>query len=500
MSPPTKPTTCIDDLPPEMIRAVFEHLHPKDLAACSMVNRRWHAIYANFKLHRLVVIDFDPVREVRKWYNSNQPILEAERCDPAMALRLAEQPLLSDFKHLVLCGSFEYDLNMLNRFQQLVHLEIGIDLVGKVHLKLPRLRVLAFHRENMNCALSIGCPELSTLSYYARYTDLLDVKQPETIKSLETNLVDPECLDQFESVECLVTNQFRAINQATLLSLPKLRELRYIRDIDGLVLLFHNEVGTIDRVKRTVGEFMDEAKKLRGNDFRFTFSGFQLTNVNVDLIDFGVHVDINDSEWVCNEYVYLKNYHLIEPGALSFVLRIDYTSLLRNAAGEFPSCFSQKFTGIVEVQVHGAVADADHLLWFLKSLKFLRVLGFTGDAKLSQEFYNRLPAAARSLVSLRLEGSPKELHLNFDFILEFPRMPNLVIQPPLSLKSFVSLIRSSAKLVNPSFQVLPKEYARLWIQRKKGSTVWKITDFRRELVFESENADEIINFVEEYSA
>ena len=499
----TKPTTCIEDLPPEMISELFKYLGPEDLAACSVVNKRWHSIYAAFKLHRLVLTDsayhYDPTNEFLKWYGANQPIQEAELCPPAMFHHLSGKPFLSNFKQLALSGSFEFDLNELNRLCQLVHLEINIDLAGEVHLNLSKLRVLAFHRKNVDCALSIDCPELTTLVYNTWNANLLKVKHPKTIRSLETNL-GPEWLDQFKSVECLVARQFNAISKATLVLLPKLRELSFDSDMEYLVGLFHNDVGTVDRVKRTVSEFMNKAKKLRGSDFRFTFSGFQLTNVNVNQIDFGVHVDINDYEWLWNEYVYMKNYHLIEPGALSFVRHIDYPSLLRNAVGEFPLCFSQKFTGIESVQVHGVVANADHLLWFLKSQRFLRSLNFIGDPELSQELYDQLPTSARSLVSLALLLNPNVLHLNLDFISKFPHLSNLEIIPPLSFESFVSLIRSSAKLVNPNFQVLLKEDYRLCIQKEKGSTVWKITNFRHELVFESENADEIINFVEEYLA
>ena len=87
----------------------------------------------------------------------------------------------------------------------------------------------------------------------------------------------------------------------------------------NMIHYYYGEIGTIHRMKRTASEFVDETKKLRGSGFQFTFLGFQLANMNVDQIDFGVEVD---EEF---EYIYLKNYQLIEPGALHFVERIDYT-------------------------------------------------------------------------------------------------------------------------------------------------------------------------------
>ena len=223
----TKRTTSIDDLPPEMISELFEYLHLKDLAACSMVNKRWHSVYAAFKLHRLAAIDCHPNYpdyELSKWwYDSNRPIHETDRCSPAMFVRLAGKPLLSNLRQLALLpvSRFKFDLNDLNRFSRLEHLEIDIYFFGEgLHLNLPRLKVLAFHYNNVQCALSIDCPELSTLLYPGEDVDLLEVKHPETIRKLNTDLLGPK-LARFKGVESLVTEDFKAINKATLLSLQR---------------------------------------------------------------------------------------------------------------------------------------------------------------------------------------------------------------------------------------------------------------------------------------
>ena len=124
MSSPTKPTTTsIDDLPPEMICELFKHLHPIDLAACSMVNMRWHSIYAGFEMHRLVAANY---RFFGKWYHSGRTIEDRQRCSLEIFSRLANKPLLSNLKHLTLFTiGVSFDLNQLNAFRQLVHLEIS---------------------------------------------------------------------------------------------------------------------------------------------------------------------------------------------------------------------------------------------------------------------------------------------------------------------------------------------------------------------------------------
>ena len=93
----------------------------------------------------------------------------------------------------------------------------------------------------------------------------------------------PWKLVPFKNVECLIVHRYRAISQTTLLSLPRLREVHFKEKIESVVA---NEtrrgLGTVDRVKRKLSEFLDEAEKLRGCDFQFTFSGFQLTKAMLD--------------------------------------------------------------------------------------------------------------------------------------------------------------------------------------------------------------------------
>ena len=476
----------------EMISELFKHLQLKDLAACSLVNKHWHSIYAAFKVHSLVAFDDRYFFDFRKWYDSNQTIREEELCPPWMFVRLVEKPLLSNLRHLILASPFEFDLNKLNRFSELVHLEIKMDGVGgEINLNLSKLKVLALHGFNNDCALSIDSPLLITLLYKGREANQLEVKQPETIRKLDTNMVGPK-LDPFKSVECLVTREFGAISKATLLLLPSLKELHYNEDIE---LFFaeesHNGPGAVDRLKQTMNEFLDEAKNLRGSDFHFTLAGFQLHKVNADQIDFGV--DVNDEDGVkevSNEYVYMTNYHLIEPGALHFVRSVNYTDLMSNVSGEFPRCFSQKFTGIKSVKAT-EVPDADHLLWFLKSLRSLKELELE-ETELSQEFYDLLPASAPSLISLTLEDGYCEdgLQMNFNFISKLSRLLVLEIESVLFFESLPSLVRSVGKLQEVSFGVqLRKE---LFSVTKTGLK-WTIKK-ADVLQFKTRDPDRIVDF------
>ena len=131
MNSPTNatPTTSIEDLPPEMIDELFRHLHPRDLVTCSMVNKRWHSIYTDFRSVESL-IELDSLGFIaHRWYHSGQRIEEKELCDSKLFLRLFDRPLLSNLKRLAIChlGYLKFDLNNLNLnlFRELIHLQIG---------------------------------------------------------------------------------------------------------------------------------------------------------------------------------------------------------------------------------------------------------------------------------------------------------------------------------------------------------------------------------------
>ena len=502
MNPPIEPTASIDDLPLEMISELFEYLQPKDLGACSLVNKRWHSIYASFKLHSLISIDYED--ELCKWCDLNQTV-EKKFCSWLMFRSLADHQLLSNLNRLVLSANeckISFNLNKLNNFQHLVHLETySIPFFyGKVHLNLPRLKVLIIH--HWKCPLTIECPELSTLVYYELSTlayyerangNLLKVKHPETIRKLETNMVG-EKLVPFKGVECLVTKEYEAISKATILSLANLRELRYIQEISYFFFKVDRGIRLRDRVK--LSEFLDEAKKLRGSDFRFTFGGLQLANVNVYQIDFGLHFDRFGGAYVCSEHAYMKNYHLIEPGTLHYLEHVDYTLLLSGVTGEFPRCFSQKFTGVRRIYASAQVPDADQFLLFLKSLRLLRNL-YLEKTGLGQEFYDQLPASAHSLYELSLRKGYCEdgLQLNFEFISRLSCLMELSTSIGLSFESATSLVRSVGRLASCFFNFQSME--RVWMVKDSKAAKWQIFKDHvksSHLQFESEDPEEIVNF------
>ena len=509
--------TSIDDLPPEMICELFKHLHLKDLAACSQVSKRWHSIYVDFKVQRLVVFDRKG-SHIREWYQSGRRVEDHQLCHSDMFNRLAELPLLSSLKHLALCLNEpkSHEMNQLNRFSQLVHLEMGLGNAAeeKVHLSLPRMKVLVFHQINERCPLSIDCPVLSALFYRGEPEDkkLLDVKRPETIKKLDTRMFGAK-LDPFKSIECLVARQFGLISKSTLLSLPKLKELHYDQPIsayfeDHTTDFDGGAIGTFERMKQTLRMFLDDVAALRRSDFRFRFAGFQLirptnsmNSAILDSIDFGLQLikDLGEKrEFVFDEYVYLKNYELIDPDCtLDFIRVLNYIPLMRSVTGEIPMWFFEKFARVYCVTVvRGPVQDEAHLLWFLKSLRSVESLHLRGP-KLSQEFYDQLPAYLPSLRDLNSVSS-NEPPSNFDFISKLPDFMSFDITfnfwPSMGL--LTSLLRLPAKLdAELEFVFFFRGY--FGVRKERGSMKWAVAEVSGfyNLMAESEDPEEILNFL-----
>lgn len=247
-------------------------------------------MYSNcLKVHRLVSFKSFEF-SISKWSHSKQRIEEDELFKTQNFSELKNKEILANLKQLAICYNC-FDLNILNNFCQLVHLEIFLEnsKEGSVwKLKLPKLKILVLHpvhrfeNEPGHAHLSIDCPLLSVLLYDELETEnRLDLNHPQTIKKLETNTSGSK-LDRFKNLECLVTSEFKIIIRGTLVILPKLKELYFNKTIrcaqqDG-----------VERMKQSLTQFLAAVQELRTPDsFKFSFAGFHLTKTMLEQIDFG---------------------------------------------------------------------------------------------------------------------------------------------------------------------------------------------------------------------
>ena len=498
--------TTINDLPAEMVCEVFRHLHPSDLAACSMVNKRWYWIYAGFKVDRLVVSDSFYFIS-RQWAFSEMETEGKQLCSPKAFSFLVDQsgPLISNLKSLALFenetdsfdkSEFKIDLNKLNsgHFNQLEYLEINnyLDL-EELNLKFSKLKVLVLSRFNDICHISIDCPHLSVFLYAGETVEenLLDMKHPETVRKLVTSLAGPK-LAQFKNVESLRTAILRAFRKETFLLLPKLTEFHYFLGFENSFDQLDNRIGSLDWIKRALKEFMKDVRGLRGLNFKFRFWAFQMTSEKLDQIDFGMQVR-GGTEKVCDEYILLKNYRLIDwPDSIGCL----YYNYLMSVGEEIPNSFFKKFAKINIVIAVGVVRDEEHFLWFLKSLKCLKRLRLK-NVKLSQEFYDQLPLFGHSLVLLSIKSS--DLHLSFDFISKLsllPKLTKLDLEGVFSFDWLISLAKNFSNFsegFNICFDLLKKI---ILICKIRGPTLYKLCDDNHKVFYKTYDADGIVSTLE----
>lgn len=496
-----KPTV-IDELPAEMICELFKYLHLKDLINCSMVSKRWHSFYTVFKPYKLVAIDRQ-FYSISKWCDSDWRTEDKELCQQEWFNGLAEQHLVSNLKHLVLINSnvTDFDPDKLNNFKNLVHLEIEISQISRyeMNLNLPKLRVLAINWPN-NMFLSVDCPALRTLIYSEKNhkddDELLDLKHPDTIKKLNTNMLGSK-LARFKNVECLITNEFKIISRDTLLLLPKLKELTYNKSVKNLIPNFQNEVHQLKEIKRRLREFMNGVNKLSGSGFKFRFAGFQLTKKRLDEIDFGLQERCVSHPWQigCDEYVYMKNYRLLNPDDnLEFIYHLYYTLLTKNAPKKIPKCFSKKLTRIRWFTIQGPIQDERDLLCFLKALSSLKKLILWPPQLPSQNFFDLLPESNRSFTEFYSPSSYNpgyELQLNFDFVGKLPLLSTIQIDSSLSLESLISLVGQFKNTGYFTFKF--KQVDRFIIRKERGSKECTILDCAVPVV-KTEKLEEIVAY------
>lgn len=504
--------TTIDNLPVEMIYELFKYLQLKDLFACSLVNKYLREVYASFRLFRLAASDDS---RFGWWHYPSRRVKEIEKCQLKLFGRLAEQPLLCNLKHLALSSQKKLAFD-LNQFHKLVHLEIGGRLGEmKLSLTLPELRILAIHQADF--PLSIDCPELSVLIYEGRADgSLLEVKHPETIRRLETYLFDPK-LSRFKNVEYLALRslselsqlpEFEETGKAILPSLPRLRELHFKTTLSKLWFGPINLGNLLDRFKEALKEFLEEAERLKGSDFKFTLGGFLMTQTTLEEFDFGQLVQNGKQVALPDEYIIIKNWPFVD-GIFDFITHLDYDPFIFQIPKESLSEFVQKFPRMCSVKAN-MVRDESHLLEFLRLSNSLIILNLESP-DLDQEFYDQLPTAAPLLIKLNLgpedgrdqSAELEELELNFDFVGKLPRLLEYSIRQLVPFWSLDSLIRGSSRLTRLEkatiyFRSINPMSPRKIFHISKSSKVWKISErgpWARTLA-ETQNTDEILNYLQ----
>lgn len=449
--------TTINHLPPEMLCAVFSSLSPRDLLEKKSVCKLWNEMISLMKIERLSV-DADLV-EKERWYHSNRPGSESELCHPNLFVTHHKKPAFSKLKYLKLynrlwIGKLKgFDLNELNTFKQLVHLELFYYRGEELHLNLPNLQVLYLSWPTNHCSVEIDCPNLRVLGNRENAeTNSLLVHHPDTVRVLDTAKPSSQ-LTEFQNLECLRYRHFdiRFFDTSILLNFKKLKKIHYDFELE-----YFN--GDLDEVEddfedtlQALRSFMQKRRTLGRSHLTVYFSGLRLDREDLSDIDFALDVH-NRPKFILNERLYMKNYDRLR-NEMGFIDKVNYNQLLCSTQ-VLPGDYFRRFFNLISVTATCPLNE-QHFLEFLTNIERLIRLKLY-DSNLSQGFFNSLPAFC-SLVQFDLLKSDREngssedsgeheIQLNFNFVSKFEKMAIIQVDYELSRTSLRTFIVSFRNL------------------------------------------------------
>ena len=445
-----------DQLPDLCLEKIFEFLNLRDLANCRAVNRLFKS-YAEQAVDELKVTDDGaPCAELkglpRGYYSSLG-------CLPD----LTERPI--DFENLISRKAFEstksspfnldrlkflhvhhfgnLDIEILNGFQKLVHLEIILPPVDTIAtLILPNLKVLIlrtidrFHLSDR--AYVLKTPQLEVLA--CGKINKIRVEFPETIKRLECDYQKENGLAKFKNLQVLnLRKVYGALNAVLSSDWSDLKEL-------NLETIPHFSDHNV--LLSSLADIMNQRAALQRKELKIYLDDVLLE----DAAQLMQHAGKQDFQ--------LKYYQLLRDDIHNSVYTVDFNEL----STELTTGFFERFPAIRFLNATGPV-DRERFEWFLKNATAVRELRLT-DTSLDQAFMENLHSLNDRLTSLQVNGS-SDFITNFDFILQFEHLTKFETDRQLQ---GLDLPRKAFQLLRKlkSFY-FKKEAKRVEIERSYGS-------------------------------
>ena len=344
----------INHLPPEMVIHLFRNLNLSELIEKKLVCKLWNdLISTHLKITRLV-IDLNQRKKDPWWLLSQQVDEYREVCHPNLFVSQHRNQILTNLKYLriQLFDSWDdFNLNDLNGFVQLVQLEVRCKVSGeliKIDWSLPNLEVLNFQFHKTagvgSLRISIDCKKLKSLFYYEDENDLIELKTPETITTLEGDFNGWK-LAKFKNVEIYKCHtRSEIINGWSIPKLPKLKVLEMCEELEA----FKNVLDWPDTVKRFLKQLLADLRKELRPDLRLFFAGIEISDdLFVDRLDMRtIQASQGFIEKTSNEHFYFGDYP--EDGKpklqneLAFVENADYNRLM-SLVHEIPPDYFRRF-------------------------------------------------------------------------------------------------------------------------------------------------------------
>lgn len=471
----------INDLPPEMLQEILRPLSLLNLVRLKLVCKLWNELISRIKIDRLFV-DAD-LETKERWYYTNRPSGESDVCCPELFVAQCKQTMLSNLKYLRLdyevwdnqlkkMKVLNFDPNELNRFRQLVQLDIEHYEAGPLQLKLPNIEILSMNWYHNKNPVSVDCPKLRILGFCElSENDQLRVKNIDRVRVLDSPILGAK-LARFKNLEVLRCTEYDQgfLDRSTLLNLRKLKVI-----YSGIGFGNYDIGNFKNDVLQRLKEFMRQKRILNRTDLKVYFAGLLLIDEDLADIDFGLEVR-EGRDFISPEQLYMKHYHRLQD-QLDFVVNVDYSRLF-SLVDVLPEDYFRRFLNLKGVKAFCPLNE-QHFLVFLKQIYSLEWFSIY-NSDLSQAFFDCLPEFC-SLTNFYLfetdelnenggtaaNSGKSEIQLNFSFISKFKRLCFVQIERDLSLLSLRTFVASFEGMRNMYENAWPFQF------RKKNYKILK---------------------------
>lgn len=229
-------TLSFANLPPLVIKKIWKYLPLRDIVACGRVNKWWLEVYNDLQVRRINLSE-----GCEMYYSLRAEADESADDDlisPSCYRQLFLQPQLANLRVFIIrCFAIEFDLNVVNRFRHLIHLEISANFgvynlrtrekPRNIILNLPNLRRFIFTRtdwrtlivnsEDIEFVQLTGCvmPGLTWITY------------PNRVTSLSTDGRIDYLVNEYSNVETLYIRYDFQVGESVFDYLPNLKQVYY---------------------------------------------------------------------------------------------------------------------------------------------------------------------------------------------------------------------------------------------------------------------------------
>lgn len=458
----------------KLLIQIFKHINYYELIKnCMIVNKKWKNTIDQMSFHELSLLN--PVSFfVNNWFHRYKLI------DPTNVIILTKPNILNSLSFLNRFKDIELlkidfpiegndlDLNCLNFFTKLIHLELShIHHLSKpVEFDLPNLKCLAIsinHLVNQHQNITVKGDKLKIL----KCTNLgpyLHVNE-SSIEYLEVFSLNDK-INQFKNLKILDVSKLTGLNKIIFSKLPNLIELRCyasnlfeLEDTQSINTKFRN-----DGFKTFIG-----LKK--GREIINQVVNFKLKNSPKNLKIFlkGVLIDTKFRKKsfaifnLLDMCLHAANLRRLDHN-LHWINEINYSIFNKCFAKHQIESISKLYFNVQTINCVDPVEKPILFSSFLKKFPNLSALTFNKPG-LRSKFYEMLPKITTSIVQFILFESD-EIKINYDFILKFDLLVNFFTTHHLE-ESFVCEALKKLKLIS-SFRFVNKNYVVLIEQDKNG--------------------------------